>query len=631
MAKAKKKKKNGKKLTFKETMKIIWWTMKFNAEISLKHTITLVITEIIRALRHLIEIAYWAVVIDKLVEVAENKGDISQMFNYILGYLALIVIFSINGSIRRFSRDYIRNYTNRSIKRSLYLKTFELGTQSLENPQTRRLLQTAERDMGEIRWFTQEIVLSISELIKVIISSIIVFTISPYVFFSILLILIPMIFVQFKFTKQDWGILKKHRDHLRLTNQISNFLRNTNFLHENTINDIKDIFDRKYWSGQMKFVNEQLKMLKTWNITEFILGNMGVVAILGGYYFLFDKFLTGVISIGRMGFYTSALWNFWASIEYFSFFLSNLQQRAIRFDEIVKFFELETETKEGSLQLGELKIPPKIEIKNLSFKYPRAKETVLDDISITIKPGEKVAIVGHNGAGKTTLIKQVSRTYNLKPKSIFIDGVDLSKYTLKSWYKNIGVLFQDYNFYKALSVEENISIGRSSIKQDKERVVKAAKMADAHEFILEYKKGYQTLMDESFKGGIRPSIGQQQKIAIARFFYRDAPIVIFDEPTAAIDAVAEYKIFNKIYEFFKGKTVIIISHRFSTVRNADMIYVMDKGQIIEKGNHEKLLEIDGTYANAFRLQAEGYQVADKNKDGVVDENEKLEAAQKKES
>jgi ATP-binding cassette, subfamily B, bacterial len=631
MAKAKKTKNNGKKLTFKETMKIIWWTIKFNAKISLAATIIMTITDVLRALRSIAEVAYYAIVIDKLVDVAANGEDITQMFNYLLGYLALLLVFSVNNRIRNLSMQYMNTYSNRSIKRALYLKIFELGTQSIENPKTRKLLQTTEQEVFEIRWFMNQIVMGFSELIKVFISSSIVYTISPTIFFSILGIVIPMIWVQFYYNKKDWGNYKKYQDELRLTNRISNFLRNPQFLHENTINNVKNIFDKKYWTGQMKFVKENINIQRQWNITEFFVGTIGTLVILGGYYFLFDQYIAGLLSIGTMGFYTGTLWNFFGSMEYFGFFVSSVQQRAIRFKEVVKFFELDTETKEGDIELDDFVTPPQIEIRKLSFKYPRTKKKVLDNISITIKPGEKVAIVGHNGAGKTTLIKQISRTYNLKPKSIFIDGLDLSKTTLRSWYKNIGVLFQDYNFYNVLSAEENISIGRPNIKKDKDRVIKASKMADADEFIMEYKKGYNTLMDESFKGGIRPSIGQQQKIAIARFFYRDAPIVIFDEPTAAIDAVAEYKIFNKIYEFFKGKTVIIISHRFSTVRNADMIYVMDKGKITEKGNHEQLLEIDGTYANAFKLQAEGYQVADKNKDGVVDEKEKLEAAQIKES
>jgi len=635
MVKTPKKKKNSRKkaekLTFKETMKIIWWTIKFNTQISLKATIVMVITDIVRTLRPIISSAYYAMLIDKLVKIAQSKGEISELTTYLLGYFGLLIFFAIVQKIRNFTMSYLNVYSQRNIKRKLYMKIFELGTQSIENPNTRKLLQTTDREIYDIRWFMNQITMGFSEFIKVLVASTIVFRISPIIFGALFITFIPNALIQFIFTKKDWTTYKKHQDNLRLSNNIANFLKNPQFLHENTINHVINIFDKKYWTIQMKYVKDVLLLQKNWQISETIAMTVGTFVIIGSSYYLFGQFIAGLLSIGTLGFYTGTLWNFQGSIDYFSYFVANIQQRAIKLKESIKFFDLETETKEGNLELDTFTIPPKIEIKKLSFKYPRTKKKVLDNISFTIKPGEKVAIVGHNGAGKTTLIKQISRTYNLKPKSIFIDGVDLAKYTLKSWYKNIGVLFQDYNFYKVLSAGENISIGRPKKKIDKNEIMKAAKMADAHDFIMEYKKGYDTLMDESFKGGTRPSIGQQQKIAIARFFYRDSPIVIFDEPTAAIDAVAEYKIFNKIYEFFKGKTVIIISHRFSTVRNADMIYVMDQGKIIEKGNHEQLLEIDGTYANAFKLQAEGYQVADKNKDGIIDKKELLEAIQKKDS
>ncbi len=170
----------------------------------------------------------------------------------------------------------------------------------------------------------------------------------------------------------------------------------------------------------------------------------------------------------------------------------------------------------------------------------------------------------------------------------------------------MGVLFQDFNFYDSLTVEDNIFIGKSVKNKDKKRLIEASRNADAHDFIKKYKRGYQTIMSERYKGGIKPSKGQEQKIAIARFFYRDAPFAIFDEPTSAIDADAEYRIFNRIYNFFDNKTVMIISHRFSTVRNADRIIVVRDGKIIEEGTHKELIEKDKVYADNFRKQAQGY-------------------------
>jgi ABC-type multidrug transport system fused ATPase/permease subunit len=177
---------------------------------------------------------------------------------------------------------------------------------------------------------------------------------------------------------------------------------------------------------------------------------------------------------------------------------------------------------------------------------------------------------------------------------------------IADWYKNMGVLFQDFNQYPQLTAKENIYIGNTSEPVDEVAIRLAAQSADALEFIEEFPNKFDQILSEKFKGGIRPSTGQWQKLAIARFFYRNAPLVIFDEPTASIDAISEFNIFNKIYDFFKDKTVIIISHRFSTVRNADRIVVLDHGEIIEEGNHNDLISKNGYYAKAFNLQARGY-------------------------
>jgi ATP-binding cassette subfamily B protein len=171
----------------------------------------------------------------------------------------------------------------------------------------------------------------------------------------------------------------------------------------------------------------------------------------------------------------------------------------------------------------------------------------------------------------------------------------------------MGILFQDYNAYSSLTVKENVEIDSISNNVTEKTVKEALKKANALEFIEKYKDGVNQILSERYKGGIRPSTGQWQKIAIARVFHRGAPVLILDEPTASIDAVAEAKIFDNIYKFAKDKTVIIISHRFSTVRNADRIIVLDKGRIIEQGSHEELLKNNGKYARAFKLQAKGYQ------------------------
>jgi ATP-binding cassette subfamily B protein len=205
-------------------------------------------------------------------------------------------------------------------------------------------------------------------------------------------------------------------------------------------------------------------------------------------------------------------------------------------------------------------------------------------------------------------VKVLARIYRPQQGIVTLDGKNVNDIQIKSWYKKLGVLFQDFNTYGNLTVSENVHIGRSDHERtDNEKVIQALKESNAYDFVKKYPKQLDQKLSERYKGGIRPSGGQWQKLAIARFFYRNAPILILDEPTAAIDAVSEAQIFDNIYKFMKGKTVIIISHRFSTVRNADRIIVLDKGKIIEDGSHEELLAKNGKYAKSFKIQAEGYK------------------------
>lgn len=249
--------------------------------------------------------------------------------------------------------------------------------------------------------------------------------------------------------------------------------------------------------------------------------------------------------------------------------------------------------------------PPKIEFKDVSFSYPGSTNLVLKDVSFVINPAENIAIVGANGAGKTTIVKLLCRFYDVTSGEILVNGINIKDVALKDWYGYLGTLFQEFMHYD-FTVSENIMLGNTLIK-DKERVREAARKSGAADFIEKLPKRYNQLLGRQFEGGVELSQGQWQKLAIARAFYEAAPVLILDEPTSAIDAEAEYEIFKNLEKFYKNKTLFLVSHRFSTVRNADKIIVLDKGGIVEEGSHEKLLVKDGLYARMFKKQAKGYQ------------------------
>jgi ABC-type multidrug transport system fused ATPase/permease subunit len=253
------------------------------------------------------------------------------------------------------------------------------------------------------------------------------------------------------------------------------------------------------------------------------------------------------------------------------------------------------------------KTAPSLSVNNVSFTYQESNRAVLDGVTFEVKSGQKIALVGENGAGKTTLLKLLMGMYKPVSGSIKINDEDLFSHNAASYYDNLGVLFQAFPQYGAMSVRDNVIAGRYSEKVDKEKIIAALKLADAWDFVSKYPNQLDQVLSHRYKDGISPSTGQWQKIAIARLFYRNPSLVIFDEPTASIDAESEYKIFNEIFSFFKEKTVLIVSHRFSTVRNADKILVISNGKIAEQGTHKELVALGGIYASAYQKQAEGYQ------------------------
>ena len=248
---------------------------------------------------------------------------------------------------------------------------------------------------------------------------------------------------------------------------------------------------------------------------------------------------------------------------------------------------------------------PGIVFEDVSLTYPTSDQPAIEEVSLTLRPGERIALVGENGSGKTTFVKLLTRLYDPTEGRIHVGGRDLREYNVETYRRRFGVIFQDYMHYEG-TVAENIGYAQYDRLDDAEGIATAAGKADLHEFIETLDEGYQARVGSWFGRGTELSGGQWQKIALARAFFRRSDILVLDEPTSVLDARAEYGIFQRFLELTAGRTTVLVSHRFSTVRMADTIYVFQQGRIIERGSHGELMAQGGLYAELFNMQAEGF-------------------------
>jgi ATP-binding cassette subfamily B protein len=327
----------------------------------------------------------------------------------------------------------------------------------------------------------------------------------------------------------------------------------------------------------------------------------------GAYIVVLVRALAGSISIGTLAFLTGAFSRSRSYIEVILASFNEIAQEAMFLKDLFDFFAMQPSicSLPGALP-GPRPIRDGFEFQSVTFAYPGESRPVLRNINFRLHAGDKVALIGQNGAGKTTLVKMLARLYDPTEGRILLDGVDLREYDVDDLRREIGVIFQDFMRYDAI-VRENIGLGNIKQLADQDLIESAAAKSMAKSFIERLPGRYDQMVGRRFEGGTDLSGGEWQKIALARAYMRDAQLLILDEPTATLDARAEYEAFQRFSELTRGRTAVLISHRFSTVRMADRILVLADGEIREEGTHQDLLAAAGHYAELFELQAAGYR------------------------
>jgi ATP-binding cassette subfamily B protein len=334
---------------------------------------------------------------------------------------------------------------------------------------------------------------------------------------------------------------------------------------------------------------------------------IGTAGYYSAYVFVIWRTLTGALSIGTLTFLAGAILQASTNIQQIFSTLSGIADQALFLTDLLAFFDMQpTIRSKPNAVMTPRPILRGFEFRDVSFRYPGSPRVILDRMNFVLRPGERVALIGENGQGKTTVVKLITRLYDPSEGQILLDGVDLREYSLEDLYREIGVIFQDFMRYE-LKARENIAVGRVEEINNLELLQMAARKSMADSVIGRLPKGYDQMLGGRFDGGLDLSGGEWQKVALARAYLRDAQLLILDEPTAALDAKSEFEVFRRFAELTTGKMALFISHRFSTVRMADRIVVLDKGRIAEEGSHDELARMGGRYAEMFEMQAASYR------------------------
>jgi ABC-type multidrug transport system fused ATPase/permease subunit len=421
----------------------------------------------------------------------------------------------------------------------------------------------------------------------------------------LLLSALPAFVAETRFAGEAFRLFRWRTPETREQNYLEFLIANESPAMEVQLYQLGSTLLERYRSIFNRLFGEDRNLTIRRGVWGYLLSLLSTAAFYIAYAWIVVEAIAGRISLGDMTMYLMVFRQGQTTFSGTLTSIGGMYEDNLYLSNLYEFLEQDIPKPRGKAAKG-LVPGDGIRFENVSFRYPGSLQAALKNVSLHLKPGEKLAIVGENGSGKTTLIKLLTRLYTPDAGRILLDGLDLQEWDIEVLHKRIGVIFQNFVRYQFI-VGENIGAGDVEHLEDKTRWQTSAEKGMAQPFIEQMPEGFQTQLGRWFKGGQELSGGQWQKIALSRAFMRTrADILVLDEPTAAMDAEAEFQIFDRLRSLTKNQMVILISHRFSTVRMADTIVVLSAGELIEQGTHEELLQAGGRYATLFRLQAAGY-------------------------
>ncbi|SEF57356.1 ABC transporter ATP-binding protein [Flavobacterium urumqiense] len=610
MARTQPKSLNDQKIGLKSSLDSLFFIPRFFKEIWRTNKTLFLTSAFCRIVAALLPVAIlWVgkLIFDAIIQITTHgQKDYSTLWHYVAIEFMLVVSSDLVGRAISLTDGILGDQYNINSSIKIIKKTNEIDISLLENSEfydklDRARTQTAGRVdlMSNVLGQAQTTISIFSLVIGLI-------YFEPYLIVLLILSIFPSFINEVRFSQQQYSLARSWTSERRELDYLRFIGANDKTAKEIKLFGLTSFLVERFETLATRYFKLNKSLVVKRSSYGFLFNVLGSISYYAAYVFIIYRVLSGGITLGELTFLSGSFNRLMSSLRDFFSKFTRISESSLYLKDYFDFLDIPSENK----NIKEVPLPEKIKIgfefKNVYFAYPESDNQILKDISFDIKAGEKIAFVGQNGAGKTTLTKLLLRFYEPTSGEILLDGININRYNKADYQEYFGVLFQDFFKYE-FSVKENIAIGKIDEINDYERIQKAAELSLANEVVSELKYGYDQQLGKRFAKGQELSGGQWQKIALARAYMKNAEVMILDEPTSALDAKAESEVFERFIGLIKDKTSVIISHRFSTVRQADRILVLQEGKILESGTHNELMENNKLYAQLFTLQAEGYQ------------------------
>jgi ATP-binding cassette subfamily B protein len=581
--------------------KLVWQTNHYYTILSI----------ILRLLRSAIPVSILYVgklIIDEIIHLSNaNNPAHDHLWKLIAAEFALAIVSDALARATALSDsllgDLFSNYT--SIRIMEHAATLDLD--QFEDSEFYDKLERARQQTIGRTVLLSQVLTQVQDMISMIFLAIGLMAFNPWLLLLLLVAIVPAFLGESYFNDRTYALTRGQTPERRELDYMRYLGASDETAKEIKLFNLSGFLVKRFKTLSDKFYDDNRKLSvkrASWGTVFALLGSIGYYA---AYIVMIVKTVEGALTIGTLTFLAGSFRQLRSLLENILSRFTSVAQGAIYLRDFFDFFEIQpkifTAVKPRPFPNP---ITEGFVFENVGFKYHNTERWANRYLSFTLHAGEKLALVGENGAGKTTLVKLLSRLYDPTEGRILLDGVDLKEYDLYELRRNIGIIFQDYLKYQ-MSLAQNIAVGNIEELDNRDLIERAAEKSLASSLVDRLPLRYDQALGRRFNNGVELSGGEWQKVALARAYMKEAQLLILDEPTSALDARAEYEVFNRFAELTKGKSAVLISHRFSTVRMANRILVLEKGELLEIGTHEELLALNGRYAELFLLQAQGYK------------------------